>query len=106
MLRSARRARLGARADVDVTFRLVPHSAVEPRQILRDKIAADHLLIGVDQALSDLTRHSACTKGSTVQAAYAANAQARRGQKAFVRGVGVVEVEILLRERDPELAGK
>src|SRR4029077_13765409 len=81
-------------------------SVVEPRQILRDKIAADHLRIGLDQLLGDWTRHAVGVEFSTVQAAHAADAQARRGQKAFVGGIGIVEVEILLRGRDLQLAGE
>src|SRR3984893_12651906 len=53
-------------------------SVVETCQILRDKVAADHLLVGVDQLLGNRTRHPACGKASAVQTASAANAQACR----------------------------
>src|SRR5580704_7337638 len=75
-------------------------STVESRQVLRDEIAADHLHIGIDQSLGDRTRSPAGAKGSAVQAAHAADAQARRGQKAFIGGVRVVKVDVLRLERD------
>src|SRR5580704_10405752 len=81
-------------------------SAVEPRQILRNEIAADHLCVGLDQFLGDWTRHRACAEFSAVQTAHAADAQARRGQEALVGGVSIVEVEIPLLAWDPKLPGE
>jgi hypothetical protein len=53
----------GAPASVPPTRRQTPHralrySAVEPMQVLRDEIAADQLLVGVDEPPGDRPRHS------------------------------------------------
>src|SRR5262245_43116239 len=82
------------------------YSAVEPPEVLRDEIAANQLLVGVDEPLGDRPRHSGWGGGSAVQAAHPANAEAGRRQKALVCGVGVVEIDVGFFEWNTELAGQ
>src|SRR5215471_403761 len=75
----------------------------EPGQILGDEVRAHVRDVGLGDTPGDRTGHAAVADQLAVHRADGADAEARRGEEDFVGGEGVVDVEVALLDREPEL---